>query len=141
MLPLRLFFLPAAVILLLATFTVTTYAIGTSACLLLHRTLIVPAASVHYCGQVTVGIYMDHNTDKNSMGNDTGSVLYDKIWGSLHTRCPDTEANNCQRFYPITFPSQKIFLNNTFAGKFTLVVSSQDGANDSRLDVNLGYRY
>jgi hypothetical protein len=74
---------------------------------------------------------MDTTILKNPMGNNTGAVLYDKIWRSLHSVCPDTAANNCQRLKAASFPSQKVLPNNSFAGKFTPAVLSQDRVNDS----------
>jgi hypothetical protein len=68
---------------------------------------------------------------KNPMGNNTGAVLYDKIWRGLKSLCPDTAANSCQRLSAARFPSQKVLPNNSFVGKSTIVVLSQDRVNDS----------
>jgi hypothetical protein len=137
----RPFLLLAAVTLLLAPFTVTTDFDCTSAYLLFHRTLIVPAISVKYSGQATVEVYINTTPIKNSMGNNTGDGLHDTIRASLRSVCPDTTANNCQRLSAARIPSKKALPDGSFAGKFAPAVLSQDRANDSSLHINLETRY
>lgn len=124
------FLLLAAITLLLAPFTVADIN-RTSACLFFHRLLIIPAIPVKYSGQATVEVYINTIPIKNSMGNHTGDGLHDKIRNSLHTVCPDTPANHCQRLSAARIPSKKVLRDGSFAGKFAPVALFQDRANDS----------
>jgi hypothetical protein len=127
----RPFLLLAAVPLLLAPFIVATDFDRTSAYLLFHRTLIVPATPVKYSGQATVEVYINTTPIKNSMGNNTGDKLHDKIKYSLKAQCPETPANNCQRLSARRIPSKMVLPDGSLKGKFVPAVLSQDRANNS----------